>query len=212
MAFFNPCFDPFVWTDFSYDKVYTSRYGDIAPNEQCYQQHKDNYRHQRDAFLADPRALPELEAWRKRDNDYDYQLLYVYLFRQTSHHKPVFTPDEPSNCRTTVGRHSFRKARLDQGVEEYNVHNASHLILSESEHSYIIGNKASYDGRQYPLPPNAKRPEGQDDSYSTAPVKPSTNATPLSSMAKPHDPPNTQITSETPSSPISNACNTTSKS
>ncbi|KAL8865301.1 MAG: hypothetical protein Q9198_009387, partial [Flavoplaca austrocitrina] len=44
---------------------------------------------------------------------------------------------------------------------EYNVHNASHLILSESEHSYIIGNKASYDGRQYPLPPNAKRPEGQ---------------------------------------------------
>ncbi|KAL9032214.1 MAG: hypothetical protein Q9180_006627 [Flavoplaca navasiana] len=120
MDFSNLDSEPFVWTDFSYDKVYTSRYGDIAPNEQSYQQHKDNYRQQRDAFLADPRALPELEAWRKRDNDYDYQLLY-----------------------------------------EYNVHNAPHLILSESEHSYIIGNKASYDGRQYPLPPNAKRPEGQ---------------------------------------------------
>ena len=104
MAFSNFDYEPFVWTDFSYDKVYTSRYGDIAPNEQCYQQHKENYRQQRDAFLADPRALPELDAWRKRDNDYGYQLLYVYLFRPTSHHKPVFTPAKPSNCRGNFHR------------------------------------------------------------------------------------------------------------
>ncbi|KAL9591339.1 MAG: hypothetical protein Q9179_007823, partial [Wetmoreana sp. 5 TL-2023] len=46
---------------------------------------------------------------------------------------------------------------------EYALHNPQTLlILSESTHSYIIGNVASYDGRQYPLvPPNSNRPEGQ---------------------------------------------------
>ncbi|KAL8895096.1 MAG: hypothetical protein Q9207_008301, partial [Kuettlingeria erythrocarpa] len=44
---------------------------------------------------------------------------------------------------------------------EYATHNAPDLILSESAHSYIIGNLASYDSRQYPSAPAGKRPEGQ---------------------------------------------------
>ncbi|KAL8964772.1 MAG: hypothetical protein Q9197_006809, partial [Variospora fuerteventurae] len=44
---------------------------------------------------------------------------------------------------------------------EYALHNDPSLILSETTHSYIIGNVASYDGRQYPAAVAGKRPEGQ---------------------------------------------------
>ncbi|KAL8958583.1 MAG: hypothetical protein Q9183_005809, partial [Haloplaca sp. 2 TL-2023] len=42
---------------------------------------------------------------------------------------------------------------------EYPKHNKPDLILSESAHSYIIGNVASYDRRQYPSASKEKRPE-----------------------------------------------------
>ncbi|KAL8850413.1 MAG: hypothetical protein Q9221_004645 [Calogaya cf. arnoldii] len=51
--------------------------------------------------------------------------------------------------------------KADTFFSEYELHNPRSHILSESEHSYIIGNNASYDARQYPLPPTDKRPEGQ---------------------------------------------------
>ncbi|CAO1605339.1 hypothetical protein XANCAGTX0491_008860 [Xanthoria calcicola] len=52
-------------------------------------------------------------------------------------------------------------AKADTYFSEYAEHYPASLILSESDHSYIIGNKASYDGRQYPLALTEKRPEGQ---------------------------------------------------
>ncbi|KAL8914711.1 MAG: hypothetical protein Q9171_000724 [Xanthocarpia ochracea] len=52
-------------------------------------------------------------------------------------------------------------AKPDTFFSEYALHNPRSLILSETECSYIIGNMASYDGRQYPLAPTEKRPEGQ---------------------------------------------------
>lgn len=55
---------------------------------------------------------------------------------------------------------------LTKAPKEYAQHNPRDLILSESEHSYIIGNLASYDGRQYPEAPSGKRPEGQGFAHS----------------------------------------------
>ncbi|KAL8783476.1 MAG: hypothetical protein Q9213_004613 [Squamulea squamosa] len=133
-----------------YETVYLTRYGSVAPTEERYQEHKKHYRRQRDTFRSDPRALPELEAWRKRDTTMSYQLL--------NFSGKAFVPS------ALVGRdcpphQPFGKA--DTFFSEYALHNDESLILSESNHSYIIGNLASYDARQYPLAPTEKRPEGQ---------------------------------------------------
>ena len=46
--------------------------------------------------------------------------------------------------------------------QEFESHNPSSLILSESQDSYVIGNLASYDARQYPeYKPGEISPEGQ---------------------------------------------------
>ncbi|KAL8798802.1 MAG: hypothetical protein Q9182_006374 [Xanthomendoza sp. 2 TL-2023] len=51
--------------------------------------------------------------------------------------------------------------QLFPSLAEYALHNPKGLILSKSDYSYIIGNMASYDSRQYPLALHQKRPEGQ---------------------------------------------------
>ncbi|KAL8726833.1 MAG: hypothetical protein Q9166_006449 [cf. Caloplaca sp. 2 TL-2023] len=107
------------------------RYGRIAPTEEAFQACKDHYRQRRDNFRLDPRSASELLAWKRGVDDYDYQLLYL-----------------PYSKSGTF-------------FSEYAIHNPPSLILSETSHSYIIGNTASYDGRQYPLAPTGKRPEGQ---------------------------------------------------
>ncbi|KAL8657728.1 MAG: hypothetical protein Q9226_001627 [Calogaya cf. arnoldii] len=129
---------------------YRLRYGDIAPTQQSFDRHKDNYRRQRDAFRSDPRALPELHAWRRVKNDYNYPLL--------NHSGKAFIP------AGLIGRGPpdyVEWEKADTFFSEYELHNPRSLILSETQHSYIIGNNASYDGRQYPLAPTDKRPEGQ---------------------------------------------------
>lgn len=51
---------------------------------------------------------------------------------------------------------------LTSTLQEFESHNPSSLILSESQDSYIIGNLASYDKRQYPeFKPGEHTPEGQ---------------------------------------------------
>ncbi|KAL8660293.1 MAG: hypothetical protein Q9202_006704 [Teloschistes flavicans] len=106
--------------------MFRQRFGNIAASKEQFERLKDHYKKQRDEFRNDPRSAPELEAWRKQDNDFAYNLL-------------------------NGTQKSF----------EYADHNPREFILSESSLSYIIGNLASYDSRQYPLSPNDKRPEGQ---------------------------------------------------
>ncbi|KAI4243659.1 MAG: hypothetical protein L6R42_010691, partial [Xanthoria sp. 1 TBL-2021] len=126
------------------------RLGTIVPNQQRYNEHKDAYRRQRNHFRSNPRALLELEAWRKCDNNYDYQLL--------NQGGKAFVPAS----LVGGGLSGYAPwAKADTFFSEYELHYPSSLILSESDHSYIIGNKASYDGRQYPLALTEKRPEGQ---------------------------------------------------
>ena len=53
---------------------------------------------------------------------------------------------------------------LTSTLQEFESHNPTSLILSESPSSYIISNLASYDGRQYQYPkfkPGERTPEGQ---------------------------------------------------
>lgn len=51
---------------------------------------------------------------------------------------------------------------LTSTLQEFGSHNPTSLILSESQDSYIIGNLASYDKRQYPeFKPGEHTPEGQ---------------------------------------------------
>ncbi|KAL8993626.1 MAG: hypothetical protein Q9169_006201 [Polycauliona sp. 2 TL-2023] len=129
---------------------YRLQYGNIAPTKQRYQEHKDAYRRQRNSFRSDPRALPELEAWRKGDDSFDYQLL--------NQSGKAFIPPGLIG----KGLDGLKPwAKSDTFFSEYALHNPSALILSETDHSYIIGNNASHDGRQYPLAVTEKRPEGQ---------------------------------------------------
>lgn len=47
-----------------------------------------------------------------------------------------------------MGKRGLRKS--DTWFSEFERHNGRDLILSESDYSFVIGNVASYDGRQYP--------------------------------------------------------------
>ncbi|KAL8669262.1 MAG: hypothetical protein Q9168_006135 [Polycauliona sp. 1 TL-2023] len=147
---------------------YRPLYGNIARTKQHFQEHKDAYRRQRDTFRSDPRAPPELQAWRNRDNDFNYHLL--------NQSGKAFIPSglvgkNPLNMQPWAKSDTFFSVLLPPNpqiakhtnppTQEYMDHNDPALVLSESEHSYIIGNMASYDGRQYILAPTEKRPEGQ---------------------------------------------------
>ena len=46
-------------------------------NPKVFQERKDLYRKQRDAFRSNPRAMKELTQWKAKNNDYDYVELYV---------------------------------------------------------------------------------------------------------------------------------------
>ncbi|KAL8683544.1 MAG: hypothetical protein Q9186_000456 [Xanthomendoza sp. 1 TL-2023] len=124
--------------------MYHVKYGTVAPTKERFEEHKAQYRRQRDTFRADPRSSVELSAWKRVDNGFNYQLL--------NQSGKAFVPP------ALVGK---QYQASDTFFSEYALHNPSSLILSSSTHSYIIGNMASYDGRQYPLAPTEKRPEGQ---------------------------------------------------
>ncbi|KAI4129775.1 MAG: hypothetical protein LQ338_002085 [Usnochroma carphineum] len=135
--------------------MYKKRYGDIAPTQQRFEALKNHYRKLRDDFRAHPRALLELEAWKNKDENFEYRLL-------NGNQKSFIPP-------TLVGKESYNGAirgKTDTFFSEYEKHNHPDLILSESNHSYIIGNLASYDSRQYPEAPAGKRPEGQGFAHS----------------------------------------------
>ncbi|KAL9595365.1 MAG: hypothetical protein Q9219_006491 [cf. Caloplaca sp. 3 TL-2023] len=130
--------------------MYRARYGNIAPTGTRFEELKQHYRERRDKFRANPRSSIELEAWKKQDNNFDYRLLNG---NQKSFIPPALVGKE------TPGGTPWAKA--DTFFSEYAMHNPADYILSESPYSYIIGNVASYDGRQYPESPEGKRPEGQ---------------------------------------------------
>lgn len=130
--------------------MFKERYGSIAPTESRFEELKQHYRILRDNFRADPRSTVELEAWKRQDNDFDYELL--------NGNKKSFIPPGLVGKKSPGGA---VWAATDTFFSEYALHNPSSLILSESPHSYIIGNLASYDSRQYPSAPANKRPEGQ---------------------------------------------------
>ena len=46
-------------------------------NPKIFQDRKDLYRKQRDAFRNNSRAMEELTQWKVKNNDYDYVELYV---------------------------------------------------------------------------------------------------------------------------------------
>ncbi|KAL8904649.1 MAG: hypothetical protein Q9207_003137 [Kuettlingeria erythrocarpa] len=58
-------------------EMYSKRYGSIAPTYQKFEERKQHYRTRRDQFRDNPRSTSELEAWRKKDSSFDYQLLLV---------------------------------------------------------------------------------------------------------------------------------------
>ena len=65
-------------------------------------------------------------------------------------------------CKSNLLTLSLASSYLTSDLQEFESHNSSSLILSESEDSYIIGNLASYDKRQYPeFKPGEHTPEGQ---------------------------------------------------
>ncbi|KAI4169350.1 MAG: hypothetical protein LQ343_005743 [Gyalolechia ehrenbergii] len=130
--------------------MFKERYGSIAPTESRFEELKYHYRTLRDNFRANPRSSVELEAWKRQDNDFNYELL--------NGNKKSFIPPGLVG-KPTPGGSTW--APTDTFFTEYAHRNPPSLILSESPHSYIIGNVASYDGRQYPESPHGKPPEGQ---------------------------------------------------
>ncbi|KAL8719674.1 MAG: hypothetical protein Q9225_003349 [Loekoesia sp. 1 TL-2023] len=130
--------------------MYRERFGNIAPTETRFEELKHHYRELRDNFRANPRSSVELDAWKKQDNEFDYELL--------NGNQKSFVPPGLIGKKTYDGT---TWAKSDTFFSEYDKHNPPDLILSKSDHSYIIGNLASYDGRQYPEAPTGKRPEGQ---------------------------------------------------
>lgn len=65
-------------------------------------------------------------------------------------------------CNSTLPTPLLALSYLISALQEFESHNPSSLILSESQDSYIIGNLASYDKRQYPeFKPGENTPEGQ---------------------------------------------------
>ncbi|KAL8921500.1 MAG: hypothetical protein Q9208_005654 [Pyrenodesmia sp. 3 TL-2023] len=150
--------------------MYSKQYGNIAPTYPKFLERKQHYRTLRDDFRDDPRSTLELEAWRKKDSNFDYQLLNRNqksfippgLVGKPSYDGAVrgktdtfFSVNTPLSPREPIRRLTNQKPK------EYATHNAPDLILSETARSYIIGNLASYDSRQYPSAPRDKRPEGQ---------------------------------------------------
>ncbi|KAI4201522.1 MAG: hypothetical protein LQ346_002158 [Caloplaca aetnensis] len=154
------------------------RYGSIAPTHQRFEERKQHYRTRRDQFRGNPRSTLELEAWRNKDSNFDYQLLLVSALLKSPSPLSAFPLGKVDVVArgihngsqksfippALVGKPSYGGAirgKTDTFFSEYATHNAPDLILSESAHSYIIGNLASYDSRQYPSAPPDKRPEGQ---------------------------------------------------
>lgn len=65
-------------------------------------------------------------------------------------------------CKPMLPTPLLELSNLTSNSQEFESHNPSSLILSESQDSYIIGNLASYDKRQYPeFKPGEHTPEGQ---------------------------------------------------
>jgi len=120
---------------------------------QTYSELKSLYRQRRNAFRADPDAMTDLAAWKARDTDHDYKALHGLV--------PERMVGDPSTTTTVP----FQKC--DTWFSEFASHHPSSLILSTSPHSLIIGNRASYDRRQYPpwcdpeYEPGVNTPEGQ---------------------------------------------------
>ncbi|KAI4241528.1 MAG: hypothetical protein L6R40_004507 [Gallowayella cf. fulva] len=142
----SPLQPPNIYGLYSSNAMYLAKYGSIAPTKENFDELKAHYRGQRDSFRSDPRSLQELTAWKQADHDFDYQLLGIRYY--------------VAERLSSVYGKPFSKA-FQRLHSEYALHNPSSLILSSTPHSYIIGNMASYDSRQYPLAPTEKRPEGQ---------------------------------------------------
>ncbi|CAF9942712.1 MAG: hypothetical protein ALECFALPRED_009929 [Alectoria fallacina] len=114
---------------------------------EVFQERKDLYRKQRDDFRINTSAMEELREWKAKNDDYDYVELGSGMI--------------PANLvGKAVGSKAF--AKCDTWFSEFESHNPPSLILSESQDSYVIGNLASYDKRQYPgYKPGKNSPEGQ---------------------------------------------------
>ncbi|KAL8710759.1 MAG: hypothetical protein Q9220_004777 [cf. Caloplaca sp. 1 TL-2023] len=116
--------------------------------------HQDHYRMMRDSFQSNPLSSSELAAWRSRDNHYNYHLLNIGKSFIPSKLIGTIQPGAPKNA--------LPWSRSDTFFSEYLAHNDPNLVLSQTPHSYIIGNEASYDRRHYPCRAiTEKRPEGQ---------------------------------------------------
>ncbi|KAL2040773.1 hypothetical protein N7G274_006231 [Stereocaulon virgatum] len=117
------------------------------------QARKKRYRCKRDAFRNDPELWEELQQWRRKNNDCDYKKLGSGMIPASMINKSL------------DGMEPFHKS--DTWFTEFELHNKPSMILSEAQDSYIIGNLATYDKRQYPqwydakFEPGVNTPEGQ---------------------------------------------------
>ncbi|KAL9003451.1 MAG: hypothetical protein Q9188_003678 [Gyalolechia gomerana] len=71
-------------------------------------------------------------------------------FEELKYHYRTLRDNFRANPRSSVELEAWKRQDNDFNYK-----------LFESPHSYIIGNVASYDGRQYPESPHGKPPEGQ---------------------------------------------------
>lgn len=118
-----------------------------------YPQLKEFYRKRRNAFRNNPDALTELADWKAHKPDLKFVELHGLI--------------PPGKIGTSEGKGLAPFSKCDTFFSEFAAHNPAPLILSASDHSYIIGNNSSYDVRQYPSWFNPewanfhKTPEGQ---------------------------------------------------
>ncbi|KAI4188844.1 MAG: hypothetical protein LQ346_005215 [Caloplaca aetnensis] len=117
-----------------------SRFGDIAPTAAKYEGLKRFYIRSRDSCNGDSKLGQELKAWKSTEDNFRYELIKGLLPRDL-----VGQKTKSGHTRLTT----------DTFFSEYKEHNDTEKILSETDHSYIIGNAASYDSRQYPDKPDS---------------------------------------------------------
>ncbi|KAI4282632.1 MAG: hypothetical protein L6R38_002792 [Xanthoria sp. 2 TBL-2021] len=110
------------------------RFGDIAPTAAKFEELKRLYTGSRDSFNENPESGQELDAWRNKQEDFKYKYIKGLVPQDL-----VGKEHAPGNAWVTS----------DTFFSEYKDHNPTNKILSVSDNSYIIGNVASYNSRQY---------------------------------------------------------------
>ncbi|KAL9128314.1 MAG: hypothetical protein Q9217_002992 [Psora testacea] len=160
---------------FTFLPVYMwNKYTGAFSETETFRDRKHLYRRRRDDFRSDERAMAELEQWKAKNCEYDYirltGMIPSKMVGKTNGGDIAFAKCDTWFSVCFSQEHFLRLhvpfSRLDK-FQEFAAHNDKSLILSESAESYVIGNLASYDKRQYPQwfnpnhRPGINTPEGQ---------------------------------------------------